>query len=329
MKILIYGAGVIGSICAARLHGPEHEISILARGERLDVLLRHGLMLRHAITREEMFLHVPVVTKLSSADTYDLVIVAVRLDQIASVIPDLAANRRVPNLLFMVNNAAGYGEWLAAVGAGRLVVGFPGFAGARKGPFVEYMKASLFLQRTTVGEPDGRITARLRSVARLFRHADFPVSICRNMDAWQKTHAAIVVPLAAGQSAVDGIGAVLTQHTEVVRLMIQALREGFAVLKKLEVPITPAHLRLLELVPTRSLEHLLLEWACTPEFDVLVTSHVRAARKEMKCLADQLIGLARSISIETPALDELSKYLALSPTTESDDLVSTASGYAM
>ena len=325
MKILIYGAGVIGSIFAARLHGPEHEISILARGERLADLLQHGLILRHAISGEETFLRVPVVAKLSPSDTYDLVIVAVRLDQLATVIPDLAGNRRVPNLLFMVNNAAGYGEWLAAVGADRLMVGFPGVAGARKGPFVEYMQSPLFLQRTTVGEPDGRITTRLRSVAHLFRHADFPVSLCRNMDAWQKTHAAIVVPLAAGLSAVDGIGAALTQNTEVVRLMIQALREGFAVLKELEVPITPAHLRLLELVPTCSLEDLLLQWARTPEFDVLVASHVRTARKEMKCLADQLIVLSRSISIETPALDELSKFLTLCPTTESNNLVSTAS----
>ena len=329
MKILIYGAGVIGSIYAARLHGPEHEISILARGERLDVLQRHGLMLRHAISREEMFLHVPVVTKLSSADTYDLVIVAVRLDQLATVIPDLAANWRVPNLLFMANNAAGYGEWLAAVGADRLVVGFPGVAGIRRGPVVEYMQAPLFLQRTTVGEPDGRITARLRSVAHLFRHADFRVSICRNMDAWQKTHAAIVVPLAAGLSAVDAIGAVLARDTEVVRLMIQALREGFAVLKKLEVPITPAHLRLLELLPTRSLEHLLLDWACTPEFDVLVTSHVRAARKEMRCLADQLIVLARRTAIETPALDKLGKYLTPDPITNGENLVATVLRQAM
>jgi len=330
MKILIYGAGVIGSIYAARLHGPEHEVYLLARGERLDVLQRHGLMLRHAISREEMFLHVPVVTKLSSADTYDIVIVAVRLDQLATVIPDLAANRRVPNLLFMVSNASGYGEWLAEVGADRLMVGFPGVAGTRRGPFVEYVQPTLFLQRTTVGEPDGRVTARLRSVAHMFRHAGLPVSICRNMDAWQKTHAAIVVPLAAGLSAVDGIGADLTRDAEVVRLVIRALREGFAVLKQLEVPITPAHLRLLELVPTCSLERLLVDWACTPDFDLLVTSRVRAARKEMKWLADQFVVLARTTAIATPALDELGEYLTLcSTTTESESLVSTASRYDM
>ena len=60
--------------------------------------------------------------------------------------------------------------------------------------------------------------------------------------------------------------------------MIQAVQEGFTVLQELEVPITPLHLRLLELFPTRSLEDLLLQWARTPEFDVLVASHVRAAR---------------------------------------------------
>ncbi len=40
MKILFYGAGVLGSLYAARLQESGQEVSILARGQRLA---QHGL----------------------------------------------------------------------------------------------------------------------------------------------------------------------------------------------------------------------------------------------------------------------------------------------
>ena len=320
MKILIYGAGVIGTIYAARLHSPEHEVSVLARGERLADLRQHGVILRHAIAGDEMFSQARIVTELAPEDNYDMVIVAVRLNQLATVMPALTANRQGPAVLFMVNNAGGYAEWFNAVGADRLMVGFPGVAGSMNGPFVEYMQAPAFLQKTNVGEPDGRNTARLRDVVHILRRAGFPVSVRRNMDAWQKTHASLVVPLAAGLYAVDCCGAELTHNPHVAKLTIRAVRECFAVLRELHVPITPARLRLLDFVPARFLEDLLLQWARTPEFDVLVTRHVRAARDEMTCVADQLLAFARITSLETPALDELSQSLKLDPLPARDAL---------
>ena len=35
MRILVYGAGPLGSLFAARLHAGGHQVTILARGQRL------------------------------------------------------------------------------------------------------------------------------------------------------------------------------------------------------------------------------------------------------------------------------------------------------
>lgn len=43
MKVLIYVAGVIGSLLAARLHEAGHDVSLLARGERLGALRENGV----------------------------------------------------------------------------------------------------------------------------------------------------------------------------------------------------------------------------------------------------------------------------------------------
>lgn len=50
MPVLVFGAGVIGSLYAAKLHATGHEVVVLARGSRLEVLRRDGLLLEDAVT---------------------------------------------------------------------------------------------------------------------------------------------------------------------------------------------------------------------------------------------------------------------------------------
>jgi ketopantoate reductase len=42
-KILVFGAGPLGSILAARLHQGGQDVSLLARGQRLTGLRSHGV----------------------------------------------------------------------------------------------------------------------------------------------------------------------------------------------------------------------------------------------------------------------------------------------
>ena len=136
MKVLFYGAGVIGSLYAAWLQEVGHDVSILARGQRLADLRAHGIVLEQALTRQQTTTPVNVVEHLSPNDAYDLIVVAMRKNQVAAVLPIVAAHQRTPNVMFMVNNAAGYGDWLEAVGRDRLLLGFPGAGGAFAGHVV-------------------------------------------------------------------------------------------------------------------------------------------------------------------------------------------------
>jgi 2-dehydropantoate 2-reductase len=153
-------------------------------------------------------------------------------------------------------------------------------------------------------------------VAHLLRCAGLRVSICRNMDAWQKTHAAIVAPLAAGLCAAEDSANALAYSPEAVRLIVRSIRECFAIFKELHVPITPARAKLLAWLPDRLLENLLLRWAHSRGFEVLVARHVRTARDEMACLSDQLLAQAHRPCVETPALNTLRSYLTFAPLEE-------------
>ena len=46
MKILVIGAGVLGSLYAARLQAAGHDVSIMARGERLEQIRARGILLQ-------------------------------------------------------------------------------------------------------------------------------------------------------------------------------------------------------------------------------------------------------------------------------------------
>ena len=52
MKILVYGAGPLGSVFAAKLYQGGHDVSILARGKRLADLREHGVVI-HNMANEE------------------------------------------------------------------------------------------------------------------------------------------------------------------------------------------------------------------------------------------------------------------------------------
>lgn len=309
MRILIIGAGVLGSVYAARLLESGQQVTLMARGARLEELRKNGLVLEDAATGRRMVWRIRTIEKLDPDSHYDLAIVLVRRNQVGELMPILAANRQIPNFLFMFNNISGPGELINAVGKRRVLLGFPGAGGQRVGPAVRYQILPALLQPTTLGEVDGRITPRLLRIAALFRTSGFPVAISRNMDAWLKTHAAIVSPIANAIYAAGGNNYRLARTRDGLALLLRAIREGFQVLDALGVPITPGYLNLIKWLPEPVLIWILQLVFGKRWVELVMTRHALAARDEMLQLARDFRSLARSTWVATPAIDELFAYI--------------------
>jgi 2-dehydropantoate 2-reductase len=310
MKVLVYGAGVLGSLYAARLKESGHDVTVLARGKRFDEIEERGIVLEHALKGARSATPVAVTTELMPDDRYDLVLVVMRRDQVADVLPALAANKESALFVFMVNNPLGYDEWLRAVGRDRLLVGFAGAGGTRADGVVRYHVVSPLLQPTTFGEPEGGVSERVASLARVFKEAGFPTAVCPDMAAWQKTHVAWVSPLANGLYMAGGSGERMARRPDIMRLTVRAIREGYAVLRALGVPVTPGKLRSFEWIPLPILVTVLRVWALTKHFDTIATRHTLAAFDEMAMVSTDFQSLARSTAVSTPALDTLHSGLA-------------------
>jgi 2-dehydropantoate 2-reductase len=244
MNILVYGAGVLGSVYAARLTDAGHQVSILARGQRLAELRAHGIVVTDALSgRTTATTAVTVLDRLEPGAAFDLIVVIMGKHQVAEVLPALAANRGSPSILFLQNNAAGPQVLTDAAGRERVLLGFAGAGGRREGERVRYLVIKQ--QPTTLGELNGRTTPRLEQIAGAFQAAGFPTAISPHIDAALKTHAVFITCMETAILAADGSNEALALRRDLLLLMVNAIREGFAALSQLGVPVIPRNLRLL------------------------------------------------------------------------------------
>jgi 2-dehydropantoate 2-reductase len=305
MRILVYGAGVIGSLLAARLARSGQKITMLARGERLRQLQEHGVVLQGFRESEPTATRVDLVEELRPADAYDLVIVSMRKNQVSRVLPSLAANRASSAVLMMVNTAEDLEPWASAVGRERLLLGFPGAGGALDGHLLRYRVVSRWIQPTTMGELDGRTTPRLAQALELFRAAGLPSAPCANMGAWLKCHVAWVGPLSTALYAANGSARALGGSKSLRLLLIQAVRENLNALQRLGVAIEPSGLRLWSWAPAPVLDRALAALFKGRTGAEVIEPHANKARDEMELLRREMRALTLRSGLPTPAADEL------------------------
>ena len=93
MKVLIYGAGVIGTLYGGKLADAGHTVTVVARGRRLAEIREQGLVLEDVVHHRRLTASVKTVDRLDPDDEQDLALITVRRDQLASALPDLAANK--------------------------------------------------------------------------------------------------------------------------------------------------------------------------------------------------------------------------------------------
>jgi 2-dehydropantoate 2-reductase len=312
MKILVYGAGPLGSLFAARLCEAGHEVSLLARGQRLEDLKKNGVVLVDTQTQQETVAHPRIVDHLDPEDTYDLVLVIMRKNRALEILPVLASNRHTSNILFLMNNAAGPGELVKALGQERVMMGFPMAAGYRRDHVVHYLVGAKPGKRVMIpiGEVDGRITPRLQAVGRILASMPgFDADLHTDMDAWLKTHVALLMPSIAPAMRAAGRDNVRMAHTrDAVVLAIRAIQEGYRVLRALGYPIVPESTRIFERLPEPVLVWGFRKRLLDPRIRVAMFAHAEAAQDEIKHLADEFMALKQQTSIPTPAIDHLYIY---------------------
>jgi 2-dehydropantoate 2-reductase len=301
MDILVYGAGVIGTLYAAKLAAHGHRIVVVARAGRLAQIEANGLQIKDIANGELTDVQVESCIHLEPAQRFDLVIVSVRRDQIAAILPELAANCS-PAFLFLFNNPNGTDALLEAIGSERSILGFPGAGGAFQGETVEY--SLIREQPTTLGSSAN--PALVLKLAATLEQAGFPVKISSDMVAWLKTHAIFVTAICGAYYLSGGHTALLAKDRSNMDLMLDGVREGFTVLRALRVKIEPLPLKIIFLWVPRLFARLywknFLERSNTEQ---VIGRHAKNAPDEMQILANDCRQMIAASGAPAPSLLKL------------------------
>ena len=103
MKILVYGAGVLGCNLARNLFHAGKDVTLLARGNWAEEIRKNGLRIKDKFSPRTSVSRIPVVTELAPDAMYDVIFVVLRYTQLDSALDTLRANR-TKNIVFVGNN---------------------------------------------------------------------------------------------------------------------------------------------------------------------------------------------------------------------------------
>ena len=303
MKVMFFGAGVLGSLYAARLHEAGNEVTLVARGSRLEDLKKHGIVLEQFDTGERTTTKVPIIDHVPREEHFDLCVVLVQKTQLHEALTALKVNPHIPTFLFMNNTAEGPQDIIDVLGRERVMMGHANAGGERIGHVVHYM----ITQEMTLGELDGSKSERLQRIADTFKETGIAVEISKNVDAWKRYHVALAVPFAFAMYMNQSCNYRLSENRKDVKLCMVGIREAFNVLRTLGYPVEPPKLRYVFAIPDFLLVPLFQKVLKSKIADIGMARHLKNAREEMEQLTKEFMVLVEKSGVDTPVLDELQR----------------------
>ncbi|KRF10319.1 2-dehydropantoate 2-reductase [Paenibacillus sp. Soil766] len=240
MRILVYGAGVLGSYLAHVLVRGGNEVTVLARGKRAEQLKTNGLVIRHYFQLRNTVDEVKVIHELASDDLYDLIFVVMKYNDFPSVLSILAENQS-SNIVLVGNNADALGMQNVLQEKSKVkknvIFGFQISAGLREesGRIICIRGGG----QMVLGSLDGEIPIK-PILENAFKKVKYKLAYHADIDAWLKSHIVMIVALNSVSFLYDGDLNKASKDKKLLKQAIDVMDDGFQLLEKLNYTITPA-----------------------------------------------------------------------------------------
>ncbi len=206
MKIAIIGAGAIGGLVGVKLALAGEDVTFIARGANLEAIRRHGMKLIAHDGTELVARDVKATADYAQAGVQDIVILAMKANQVEAVAKDLAAllgpdtvivtmQNGIPFWYFHEHGGALAGTQVRSVDAsGILSRTIPArqIIGCVVYPASELIAPGVVRhiegERFPLGELDGLMSERVNRVSACFTRAGFKAPVLDNIRAeiWLK-----------------------------------------------------------------------------------------------------------------------------------------------
>lgn len=286
MRLLIYGAGVIGCWYAVLFSKAGYDTTIYARGKRLELLQKEGL--RYEVKGKVHKADIKIIGRLENEDSYDFIFLTVKENQVHTALEELSHNSS-PNIVTMGNTIEGYENWERLSGEGRIIPAFPGAGGSFQDGILKAALTPYIIQPTTFAEINGCRTERLDKLSKIFKSSRVPYQIVKNMQDWQLCHLAMVVPIADAYYMAR-IPQKAWKEDNVMQKTAVQMKHNFQTLYKMGIVLSPRKMNMFRLLPTWMLK-IGLTLVFKSDFgDVFMYQHSMNAPDEMRALHEQFYG---------------------------------------
>lgn len=288
-RILIFGAGVIGSIYAIKFIEAGMDVTMFARSNRFKTLKEDGLQYNDKGVVKSI--KVNVIDTLENDDVYDFIFVTVRYDQAESALLALKDNQS-KNIVTMTNNSIGFSSWLDIVGD-RLLPGFPGAGGQIKEGILYARIPPKVLFATMFGEINGLETERVKNLAKLFITAKLPYTINKDMKSFLITHSvsdiALLGSLYFDNKIIDEETARIRKTAHKITITLKAYLRA---IQKAGVAINPSAFKIMLKCPNFILDFFFMMWLRTKMVkDMMLPDYANGANNETVQLNKDLLKL--------------------------------------
>jgi 2-dehydropantoate 2-reductase len=277
-RILIFGAGVIGSAYAIKFIEAGIDVTMFARSNRFKTLKENGIQYNENGMVKSI--KVNVIDTLENDDIYDFIFVAVRYDQSESALLAIKDNQS-KNIITMINNSVGFSSWLDIVGD-RLLPAFPGIGGQIKDGILYARFPPKALATAMFGEISGLMTERAEKLAKLFEIAKLPYKINKDIKSFLITHSVFDIAMISILNFENKIIDEKTARTKKTAQKITfTLKTYLRAIQKAGVIINPSAIRILLKCPNFILDFFFMIWLRTKMVkDMMLPDFANNANKE-------------------------------------------------
>lgn len=312
MKILIFGAGVIGTTYAWQLSEAGFDVSLFVRKQKMVRFSHSGISISCTDMRGKKKAYTTSVFRPKTIDSldaskgFDLIIVSVKTYQLDDVVPFLAKNAGKASILFLGNIWGGFDLIQKNLPANSYLFGFPAMAGGGKTD--GGIQTTLFKNgNTMLGEPDGKVSQRLKNITEIMGKSGMQPKISGHIIGWLKAH--YIWP-AATFGAICKAGGVkaFSSNNKLIKQSAIAIREGFRVCKKQQVnpwqlfPYTLFYLPLAMVVP-------ILKRSYNPEMQEVIEGNIRHGFDEMKKQYYDVLNDGNRLAVDMPYWKSFEKHV--------------------
>ncbi len=301
MKILVFGAGVLGCNLARNFFRAGKDVTLLARGKWAEEIHKNGLRIKDKFSPRMSVSPIPVTEALNPEDVYDVIFVVVRYTQLEAVVEALRANK-TKNIVFVGNNARA-AETAALLPDKNVLFAFTSAAGHRESDHV----ASIDLRKITIGQLR-TAPSNEALIGQIFAGTKYKVAYEPNMGDYLLCHAAFVLPVAFACYKTDGDLKKLKGDSAYFNRMIDANLEGYRAVRNAGHEILPKEDSDFESAAYRKTCLRFFKLMCATGLGKICASdHAMNATGEMGALNRDLKRFFEESGTEYPVWKELEK----------------------